>query len=92
MTLPTASGGDGNGERHSTPFNSKPTDQAHSTRKQRETKEERAISGGDGDSEGNRRKLEEERLMRGRKIDQMKGRKKELCTERERERERERES
>ena len=40
---------------------------AHSTRKQRETKEERAIGGGDG----NRRKLAEERLMRGRK--------KELC-------------
>ena len=34
-----ASGGDGGGERHSTPFNPKPTDQAHSTRKQRETKE-----------------------------------------------------
>ena len=46
-------------------------------------KEERAIDSGDGD----RRKLAEERLMRGRKIDQMKGRKKELCAERERERE-----
>ena len=41
-----------------------------------------AIDGGDGD----RRKLTEERLMRGRKIDQMRGRKKELCAERERER------
>ena len=41
------------------------------------------IGGGDGD----RRKLAEERLMRGRKIDQMRGRKKELCVERERERE-----
>ena len=40
-------------------FNPKPTNQAHSTRKQRETKEERAIGGG-----GNRRKLEEERLIR----------------------------
>ena len=61
LTPPKASGGDGDGdgERHSTPFNSKPTDQAHSTRKQRETKEERAI-GGDGD----RQKLEEERLIR----------------------------
>ena len=38
---------------------------AHSTQKQWETKEERAIGGGDGD----RRKLAEERLMRGRKID-----------------------
>ena len=73
-TPPKASGGDGDGERHSTPFNLKPTDQAHSTRKQRETKEERAIGGGDGD--GDRQKLEEERLMRGRK--------KELCVERER--------
>ena len=73
---PKASGGDG---------------ERHSTRKLRETKEERAISGGGGgDSDGDRRKLEEERLMRGRKIDQMKGRKKELYTERERERERER--
>ena len=67
-------------------FNPKPTDQAHSTRKQQETKEERAIGGGDGDQ----RKLVKERLMRGRKIDQMRGRKKELCVERERERERER--
>ena len=58
-------------------FNLKPTDQAHSTRKQRQTKEEKAIGGGSGD--GNQRKLEEERLMRGRKIDQMRGRKKELC-------------
>ena len=33
----------------------------------------------------------EERMMRGRNIDQMRGRKKELCVERERERERERE-
>ena len=41
-----------------------------------------AIGGGNGD----RRKLAEERLMRGRKIDQMRGRKKELCTARERER------
>ena len=71
-TPPKASNGDG--ERHSTPFNPKPTDQVHSTQKQRETKEEKAIgSGGDGDQ----RKLEEERLMRGRKIDQMRGRKKE---------------
>ena len=46
-----------------------------------------AIGGGDGD----RRKLVKERLMRGRKIDQMRGRKKELCAERERERERGRE-
>ena len=46
-----------------------------------------AIGGGNGDW----RKLAEERLMRGRKIDQMRGRKKELCAERERERERERE-
>ena len=75
MTPPKASGGDGDGdgERHSTPFNSKPTDQAYSTRKQRETKEERAIGSGDGD----RRKLAEERLMRGRK--------KKLCAKRERE-------
>ena len=58
-------------------FNPKPTDQVHSTQKQRETKEEKAIGGGSGD--GNQRKLEEERLMRGRKIDQMRGRKKELC-------------
>ena len=42
-----------------------------------------AIGGGNGDW----RKLAEERLMRGRKIDQMRGRKKELCAERERERE-----
>ena len=42
-----------------------------------------AIGGGDGD----RRKLVKERLMRGRKIDQMRGRKKELCAEREREKE-----
>ena len=84
LTLPKASGGDGNGERHSTPFNSKPTDQAHSTRKQRETKEERTIGSG-GSVVGDRRKLAEERLMRGRKIDQMRGRKKELCVERERE-------
>ena len=41
------------------------------------------IDSGDGD----RRKLAEERLMRGRKIDQMRGRKKELCAESERERE-----
>ena len=40
-----------------------------------------AIGGGDGD----RRKLVKERLMRGRKIDQMRGRKKELCAKRERE-------
>ena len=46
-----------------------------------------AIGGGNGDWQ----KLAEERLMRGRKIDQMRGRKKELCAERERERERERE-
>ena len=63
-------------------FNPKPTDQAHSTRKQRETKEERVIGGGDGDQW----KLAEERLMRGRKIDQMRGRKKELFAKRERER------
>ena len=44
-----------------------------------------AIGSGDGDQ----RTLAEERLMRGRKIDQMRGRKKELCAERERERERE---
>ena len=79
-TPPKASGGDGDGERHSTPFNPKPTDQPHSTRKQRETNEEKAIGGGNGD----RQKLEEERLMRGRKIDQVRGRKKELCVERER--------
>ena len=73
-TPPKASGGDGDGdgERHSTPFNPKPTTQAHSTRKQRETKEESAIDGG-----GDRRKRkkgwwEEESLMRGRK--------RELCT------------
>ena len=54
---------------------------AHSTWKQWETKEERAIGGGDGDQQ----KLVEERLMRGRKIDQMRGRKKELYAERERE-------
>ena len=42
-----------------------------------------AIGGDDGDQ----RKLAEERLMKGRKIDQMRGRKKELCAERERERE-----
>ena len=42
-----------------------------------------AIGGGNGDW----RTLAEERLMRGRKIDQMRGRKKELCAERERERE-----
>ena len=58
---------DGDGERHSTPFNPKPADQAHSTRKQRETKEERAIGSG-----GDRRKLEEEKLMRGREIDERK--------------------
>ena len=46
-----------------------------------------AIGGGNGD----RRKLAEERLRRERKIDQMRGRKKELCAKRERERERERE-
>ena len=86
---PKASGGDG--ERHSTPFNPKPTNQDHSTRKQREIKEERAIGDGSG-VDGDRRKLAKERLMRGRKIDQMRGRKKELCPERERERERERES
>ena len=45
--------------------------------------EEKAIGGGDGDQ----RKLAEERLMRGKKIDQMRGRKKELCAEKERERE-----
>ena len=44
-----------------------PTDQAHSTQKQRETKEERAIGSG-----GDRRKLEEEKLMRGREIDERK--------------------
>nr|POE59540.1 hypothetical protein CFP56_43423 [Quercus suber] len=33
-TPPKASGGNGDGERHSTPFNPKPTDQAHSNRKQ----------------------------------------------------------
>ena len=33
---------------------------------------------------GRGRKIDEERLMRGRKIDQMRGRKKELCAERER--------
>ena len=60
---PKASDGDGDGERHS-------------TRKQRETKEERAIGGG-GSGDGDRWKLEEERLMGGRKIDQMRGRKKE---------------
>ena len=75
-TPPKASGGDGDGERHSTPFNLKPTNQVHSTQKQRETKEEKAIGGG---GDGNQRKLEEERLMTGRKIDQMRGRKKELC-------------
>ena len=64
-TPPKASGSDGNGdgERHSTPFNPKPTDQAHSTRKQQETKEERAI-GGSGGNDGDQRKLEEERLIR----------------------------
>ena len=46
-----------------------------------------AIGGGNGD----RRTLAEERLRRERKIDQMRGRKKELCAKRERERERERE-
>ena len=70
-TPPKASGGDG--ERHSTPFNPKPTNQAHSTRKQRETKEERAIGDGSG-VDGDRRKLAKERLMRVRKIDQMRGR------------------
>ena len=39
LTPPKASGGNGDGERHSTPFNPKPTDQAHSTWKQREPKE-----------------------------------------------------
>ena len=75
-TPPKASGGDS--ERHSTSFNSKPTDQAHSTRKQWETKEERVIG-----SDGDQRKLEEERLMRGRKIDQMRERKS-CASERER--------
>ena len=42
----------------------KPTDQAHSTRKQQETKEERAIGGGGNGGDGDRRKLEEERLIR----------------------------
>ena len=59
-TPPKASGGDG--ERHSTLFNPKPTDQVHSTQKQRETKEEKAIGGGSGD--GNQRKLEEEIFIR----------------------------
>ena len=67
---PKASGGDGDGdgERHSTPFNPKPTDQAHSTRKQRETKEERAIEGGDGDRRWRWRSTE----ASGRKIDERK--------------------
>ena len=54
-------------------------------RKKERSEAAMAIGGGDGD----RRKLAEERLMRGRKIDQMRGRKKELCAARERERERE---
>ena len=84
---PKASGGDGDGdgERHSTPFNPKPTDQAHSTRKQRETKEERAIGGSNGDRRRRWRSTE----ASGRKIDE---RKKERAVRRERERERERES
>ena len=49
-------------------------------RKKERSEEAMAIGGGDGDQ----RTLAEERLMRGRKIDQMRGRKKELCVERER--------
>ena len=71
-TRPKASGGDGDGERHSTPFNPKPNDQAHSTRKQRETrkKDRSAVVAIDG---------------RGRKIDERK--KKRVLRLRERERE-----
>ena len=82
-TPPKASGGDS--ERHSTSFNSKPTDQAHSTRKQWETKEERVIG-----SDGDRRRWRSTEA-RGRKIDERKKdwsneRKKKLCVwERERE-------
>ena len=56
-------------------------------RKKEQLEAAMAIGGGNGD----RQKLAEERLRRERKIDQMRGRKKELCAKRERERERERE-
>ena len=56
----------GDSERHSTPFNLKSTDQPHSTRKQRETKEER----------GRKREWWRWRSAeaRGRKIDEMRER------------------
>ena len=86
-TPPKASGGDGdgNGKRHSTPFNPKPIDQAHSTRKQWETKEERAI-GGDGDRRRWRSTEARERKIDEKKKDWSDERKKEMCAwERERE-------
>ena len=70
-----ASGGDGDGDRddkrHSTPFDLKPTDQPHSTRKQRESKEKRE-SGGDVDGD---RWWWRSMGARGRKIDAMRERK-----------------
>ena len=57
----------------------KPTDQAHSTRKQWETKEERAI-GGDGDRRRWRSTEARERKIDERKKDRLDERKKEMRT------------